>query len=171
MMSFSLILEYREIVTQKDIYGGNLGSVGRWIGAVPGAVIGYGIGHEFDHGTYGSILGTGIGAALGGQVGKQIGRYIAPNPDSAADFNNPLHRTGYLAMPTTSGYGIVSDIVMPNPLITSVGSHIYNSVSDNGIKKLGYKDPVSKVAEIGAGPFIGLVPPNQIKKIVKKISK
>ena len=169
MMSFCLILEHREVVTQKDIYGGNLGSVGRWIGAVPGAVIGYNIGHEFDRGTYGSILGTGIGAALGGQVGKQIGRYISPNPNSPADFKNPLHRTGYLAMPITSSYGFISDVVMPNPLITSVGSHIYNSVSDNGIKKLGYKDSFSKVAEIGVGPFLGLVSPKTVKKIINKL--
>ena len=170
MMTFSLILEYREIVTQKDVYGGNFGSIGRWIGAVPGAVLGYGIGKEFGHAWYGPILGTGIGTALGGQIGKHIGKHLAPDPDSPADFNNPLHRTGYLAMPTTSSHGFVSDVIMPNPLITSVGSHIYNAVSDNGVKRLGYDDSVSRTAEIAAGPFLGLVPPKTVKKIIKRLT-
>lgn len=169
MLSISLIFEYREIVTQKDVYGGNLGSIGRWIGAVPGAVLGYGIGKEFGFPTYGPILGSGIGAALGGQIGKHIGRYIAPNPDSPANFNNPLHRTGYLAMPTTSSHGFASDVIMPNPIITSVGSHIYNAISDNGVKRLGYDDTASKTAELAAGPFLGLVPPETVKKMIKRL--
>ncbi len=169
MLSFSLIFEYRDAVTQGDVYGGNAGSIGRWVGAIPGAVLGFGIGNELGYGTYGSILGTGIGSALGGQIGKQIGKQLSPNPDAAADFKNPLHRTGYLAMPITSAHGFFSDIIMPNPLITSVGSHIYNAVSDNGVKKLGYNDPISRSAEVVAGPFLGLIPPKIIKKITKKV--
>ena len=69
-MTFSLIFENRDVVTQKDIYGGNFGTVGRWIGVVPGTMLGYAIGNQFDHGGYGAALGSGIGAAIGGQIGK-----------------------------------------------------------------------------------------------------
>lgn len=168
-MTFGLILEYREQVTQRDVYGGNAGSIGRWIGAAPGGVLGYGIGQMLGRDPddkLGAIIGTGVGAALGGQIGKYVGRSMAPNPDSAADFKNPLHRTGYLAMPTTSPHGIVGDIILPNPLLTSLGVHTYNAISDNGAKRLGY-NKIGRVAEIAAGPLIGLIPPEQIKKLTK----
>lgn len=169
MMSFNIILEYRELVTQKDIYGGNAGSIGRWIGAAPGGVLGYGIGQMIGRDPddkVAAMIGTGIGAALGGQIGKYVGRRIAPDPESPADFKNPLHRTGYLAMPTTSPHGVVGDMILPSPLLTSLGVHTYNAISDNGAKRLGY-DKLGRVAEIAVGPFIGLVSPGKIKKITK----
>lgn len=171
MMTFGLILEYREQATQRDVYGGNGGSIGRWIGAAPGGVIGYGIGQMLGRDPddkIAAIIGTGMGAALGGQIGKYIGRRMAPDPESPADFKDPLHRTGYLAMPTTSPHGMVGDMILPSPLLTSLGVHTYNAISDNGAKRLGY-DKFGRVAEVVAGPFIGLVPPEIVKKTIKRL--
>ena len=89
MMTFGLILEYRESVTQRDVYGGNAGSIGRWIGAAPGGILGYGIGQMLGRphdDKVAAIIGTGLGAAFGGQIGKYVGRHMAPDPESPADF-------------------------------------------------------------------------------------
>ena len=165
-MTFSLIFENRDVVTQKDIYGGNFGTVGRWIGVVPGTMLGYAIGNQFDHGGYGAALGSGIGAAIGGQIGKYTGRFVAPNPDAPISYNKPLHRTGYLGMVSTSPHGFMVDVVSHNPLVTSIGSNLYNAVSDDGVKKLGYDNNAVRMAEVGAGPFLGLIPPKKLTKMI-----
>lgn len=157
MMTFCLFLE-NEIITRRDVYGGNSGSIGRLIGIVPGGVIGYGLG-----GDIGAKAGISIGSAIGGQVGKYLGQAIASNPDALADFSKPLHRTGYLAMPLTGAYGFASDMMLP-PMVTSVGTSLYNALSNDGTKKLGY-DNLGRVAGAVAGPVIGLVPPDKIKQL------
>ncbi len=70
-------------------------------------------------------------------------------------------------MVSTGPRGFMVDMVSHNPLVTSIGSNLYNAVSDDGVKKLGYNDNAVRMAEVGAGPFLGLVSPKKLKKIIK----
>ncbi len=145
------ILMYEDVVTRGDIGRGMGGFLGRAAGGLAGAALG------IPGGPLGILSGMGVGAALGGQTGRFIGGKTISDPDKAADFTKASHRVGYLANPVTT-WGAATDLVNPN-LTGAV--NIYNAVSDNGARRLGYQTG-GRVGTLFFGPLSGIVAPYKI---------
>ncbi len=161
MLTFSILCE--DVVLRKDVGGGLGGFIGRGIGGVGGGLAGLALGTTL--GGLGGPIGAGIGlrtgAILGGQLGKVIGRNSISDPEGAADFSKKSHRIGHLAKPMTGGWGVVGDIVHPG--LTTQISSIYQGVSDDGARKLGYQTG-GRLGTALVGPLAGLFSPDNVAK-------
>ena len=163
MMSFNLL--YEDVVLRKDVGQGLGGYLGRITGGVGGALGGLSLGAALGGGLgsmggpIGAAIGLRGGAILGGQLGKLIGRNVISDPERAADFSKASHRIGHLAKPMTGGWGVVGDIVHPG-LTTQIGS-LYQGVSDEGARKLGYQTG-GRLGTALFGPLAGIVSPDKV---------
>ena len=148
MLTFAL---YEDAVTRADVGRGLGGFIGRAAGATLGAAAG------IPGGPLGILSGIGVGAALGGQAGRFIGGKTISDPEKSADFSKASHRVGYLANPVTT-WGAATDVV--NPALTGA-VNIYNAVSDNGARRLGYQTG-GRVGTLLFGPLAGMVSPDNV---------
>jgi len=154
MLTFSLLCE--DVVLRKDVGGGLGGFIGRGLGAGIGAGTGFLVG-----GPIGAGIGISGGSILGGQLGRLIGKNTIDDPEGAADFSKASHRIGYMAKPLTGGWGAAGDVIAPG--LTSSVNSIYQGVSDDGAKRLGYRLP-GRLGTALFGPLAGLASPDDIAK-------
>lgn len=164
---------FEDVVLRKNIGQGLGGMAGRFLGAFGGGFAGGLLG-----GPVGIGVGMGLGTSIGGQAGRLVGGNVISDPNRPADFSNATDRVGYLANAYSKPLAAIADAVTgPSPIptianATEIGAGLYNAVSDNGAKRLGYQMP----GRIGLGiasvvpyvrdfaPLAGIVPPDKVAK-------